>query len=88
MQQDDNTSTVPNPAGPRPPWGQLVYETLLDIGGKANLQALYVAIEQKSNPSWLSTHWKAKVRQQVQKHPRIERVSVGVWRIKPPSDRS
>ncbi len=32
--------------------------------------------------AWLSTHWKPKIRQVVQLDPMIERVSMGVWRLK------
>ena len=88
MQNNENTSTKPHHDAPRPPWRQFVLETLVGLGGEANLHALYAAIEERAHPSWLSPTWKAKVRQQVQLHPRIERVSKGVWRITPPGDDS
>jgi hypothetical protein len=54
------------------------------LGGEASLQDLYAALEAHSPKDWLTLHWKAKIRQQVQLDPCIERVSKGVWRLLPP----
>ena len=84
----NTSSRKRSPGGPRPPWRQVVRCALSDLGGEASLQALYARIEQSSPSSWLPTHWKAKIRQQVQLDPEVERVAEGVWRLVSSDDAS
>ena len=65
-----------------PSWQTLVRDALKRCGGTAPLAVLYGKLafhpRAKINP-----HWKAKIRQCVQKDPLVEWVSRGVWRLKP-----
>ncbi len=67
-------------ATPRPPWKHVVRTALDALGGEASLQALYAQVKASARPGWLTTHWKAKVRQVVQRDPLIESVSFGTYR--------
>ncbi|MFI5298332.1 MAG: hypothetical protein ACHREM_09560 [Polyangiales bacterium] len=80
------TSTASTPAAPpaRPEWRSLVRLALATSpDGTAHLTALYAAVE-KLAPAITKQreHWKAKVRQCVQKDDAIEHVSQGVWRLR------
>jgi hypothetical protein len=67
---------------PKPPWRQVVREALARLGGQASLQALYAEINRVHHVSSRWPNWQAKVRQQVQLDPEVERVAKGVWRLK------
>lgn len=67
----------------RPEWRSIVESALQNLGGEADLSALYAAVKAIA-PSLTAQrrHWQAKVRQVVQRDPAIERVSLGVWRLR------
>jgi hypothetical protein len=71
-------------ARPRPPWRALIRDELVRLDNETNLQDLYTAIESSLPKDQLTLHWRAKVRQQLQLDPLVERVSQGVWRFNPP----
>ncbi len=75
-------SVSTHPAVSRPPWRVIVRAALQRSGGQAPLSELYAEIERVCPRAWLSTHWKPKSRQVVQLDPMIERVAMGVWRLK------
>ena len=67
---------------PRPPWKEVVFQAMTRCGGEAPLHVLYVAVERILPKRHLSTYYRAKVRQVLQKDPRFERVEKGVWAIR------
>jgi hypothetical protein len=63
----------------RPGWRARIRRVLRSLGGVAHLQEIYRAVEADYDGTRERKHWKAKVRQEVQKDPEIERVGDGVW---------
>jgi len=63
-------------------WRGIVRQALVSLGGQAHLSDVYQHIE-KSAPERLQNnqHWKAKIRQTLQKAPAFARVDTGVWQL-------
>jgi hypothetical protein len=69
---------------PAPRWRSLVISALENLGGEASLDRLYAKVKELAPTITAERrHWKAKVRQIVQRTASIENVSRGVWRLRP-----
>ena len=61
-------------------WHVVVRGALEELGGEAHLSQLYEHL--KGHPKALANrHFKATIRQTVQKYPDFERVVSGIWRL-------
>ncbi len=70
-----------NAAPDLPSWRILVRDAMKRGGGTVPLSVLYGALAPHPRAK-INPHWKAKIRQCVQKDPLCEWVSRGVWRLK------
>jgi len=63
-------------------WKNVVKQVLIEIGGKSDLQNIYASVEAKCERAAQNQHWKEKVRQVLNSHPKeFQVVERGVWSL-------
>lgn len=63
-------------------WETIVAKAFAGPGATLTLSTLYSEIDGTERTK-INPHWKAKIRQVLQKSPLFERVDRGLWKLKP-----